>query len=133
MLQMCALWSSIYWQVQNAESYEDTMRNSGINIEIEACPSCILLYPLFIKKIFLTFSRVSDFFQFGFVVMDLCSHFIGYYNLQERKKIILEKSNALAKSVNGRLVVPQNLLNEVICCFFSDMLYQWFQEMIFSS
>ncbi|EOA26130.1 hypothetical protein CARUB_v10019555mg [Capsella rubella] len=38
--------------VQNAESYEDTMRNSGINIEIE-----------------------------------------------ERKKIILEKSNALAKSV----------------------------------
>ncbi|XP_010503435.1 PREDICTED: glycine--tRNA ligase, chloroplastic/mitochondrial 2 isoform X2 [Camelina sativa] len=52
--------------VQNAESYEDTMRNSGINIEIE-----------------------------------------------ERKKIILEKSNALAKSVNGRLVVPQNLLNEV--------------------
>jgi glycyl-tRNA synthetase len=66
MLQMCALWSSIYWQVQNAESYEDTMRNSGINIEIE-----------------------------------------------ERKKIILEKSNALAKSVSGRLVVPQNLLNEV--------------------
>jgi len=52
--------------VQNAESYEDTMRNSGINIEIE-----------------------------------------------ERKKIILEKSNALAKSVSGRLVVPQNLLNEV--------------------
>ncbi|RID54954.1 hypothetical protein BRARA_G02240 [Brassica rapa] len=52
--------------VDTAESYEDTMRNAGINIEIE-----------------------------------------------ERKKIILDKSNALAKSVNGRVVVQQNLLNEV--------------------
>ncbi|KAL1192819.1 Glycine--tRNA ligase, chloroplastic/mitochondrial 2 [Cardamine amara subsp. amara] len=52
--------------VHNAESYEDTMRNSGINIEIE-----------------------------------------------ERKKTILEKSDVLARSVNGRLVVQQNLLNEV--------------------
>lgn len=60
---------------------------------------------------------MSDFFQFRFVVMDLCCHFIGYHNLQERKKIILEKSNALAKSVNGRLVVPQNLLNEVYVVF----------------
>ncbi|KAL0806390.1 hypothetical protein Bca101_098882 [Brassica carinata] len=33
--------------------------------------------------------------------------------LLERKKIILDKSNALAKSVNGRVVVQQNLLNEV--------------------
>lgn len=48
MLQMCALWSSKYWQVDDAESYEDTMRTSGINIEIEACPSYILVYPLFI-------------------------------------------------------------------------------------
>lgn len=52
--------------IDTAESYEDTMRDAGINIEIE-----------------------------------------------ERKKIILDKSNALAKSVNGRVVVQQNLLNEV--------------------
>ncbi|CAA7042671.1 unnamed protein product [Microthlaspi erraticum] len=52
--------------VHNAESYEDAMRNAGINIEIE-----------------------------------------------ERKKIILEKSNLLAKSVNGRVIVQQNLLDEV--------------------
>lgn len=76
---------------------------------------------------------MSGFFQFRFLVIDLRSHFIGYHNLQERKKIILEKSNALAKSVNGRLVVPQNLLNEVISGVFSDMLYQWLQEMIFTS
>ncbi|KFK42585.1 hypothetical protein AALP_AA1G014500 [Arabis alpina] len=52
--------------VNTAESYENTMRNAGINIEIE-----------------------------------------------ERKKIILEKSNVLAKSVNGRIIFQQNLLNEV--------------------
>ncbi|ESQ27628.1 hypothetical protein EUTSA_v10018047mg [Eutrema salsugineum] len=58
--------SSATLLVHSAESYEDTMKNAGINIEIE-----------------------------------------------ERKKIILEKSNVLAKSVNGRVVVQQNLLNEV--------------------
>ncbi|VVA89565.1 unnamed protein product [Arabis nemorensis] len=52
--------------VNTAESYEDRMRNAGINIEIE-----------------------------------------------ERKKIILEKSNVLAKSVKGRVILQQNLLNEV--------------------
>ncbi|CAN8239953.1 unnamed protein product [Cochlearia groenlandica] len=33
--------------------------------------------------------------------------------IEERKNIILEKSDVLAKSVNGRVVVQQNLLNEV--------------------
>lgn len=32
---------------------------------------------------------------------------------QQRKKIILERSDDLAKSVNGRLVMQSNLLDEV--------------------
>lgn len=50
----CVLYDlSKYWQVHTAESYEDTMRNAGINIEIEACASYILLFPLLLNFNFL--------------------------------------------------------------------------------
>ncbi|XP_010544354.1 PREDICTED: glycine--tRNA ligase, chloroplastic/mitochondrial 2 [Tarenaya hassleriana] len=52
--------------VKSAESYEETMRSAGINI-----------------------------------------------NIEERKKRIIQQSNALAKSVNGCTVVQESLLNEV--------------------
>lgn len=54
--------------------------------------------------------------------MDLCTNLTVYHDLQERKKIILQKSNVLAKSVNGRIIVQQNLLNEVIYGVVSNML-----------
>ncbi|XP_008232526.1 PREDICTED: glycine--tRNA ligase, chloroplastic/mitochondrial 2 [Prunus mume] len=53
--------------VESAESYAGTMRNAGINIEME-----------------------------------------------ERKKTVLEGSNALARSVNGQVFIQEGLLNEVV-------------------
>lgn len=32
---------------------------------------------------------------------------------QDRKKIIFEQSNALAKGVNGQILIPKGLLDEV--------------------
>lgn len=54
-------------QIENAESYSLTMKNTGVNVEFE-----------------------------------------------DRKKKIVEQSNTLAESVNGQILIPKGLLDEVV-------------------
>lgn len=42
----------------------------------------------------------------------------NYFYLQDRRKTIFDHSNALAKSVNGRIIFEESLLNEVTDLMF---------------
>jgi hypothetical protein len=91
------------------------MQNAGINIEIEvsqnnfAIKSTSLYFEsLFTKQLFFFCVRSGFKLYMLRTTLNRCVH------LQGRKRSILEQSNELAKSVKGRILIQESLLNEVL-------------------
>jgi hypothetical protein len=91
------------------------MQNAGINIEIEVSQNnfaikSISLYfeSLFTKQLFFFCVRSGFKLYILRTTLNRCVH------LQGRKRSILEQSNELAKSVKGRILIQESLLNEVL-------------------
>jgi hypothetical protein len=100
------------------------MQNAGINIEIEVSQNnfaikSISLYfeSLFTKQLFFFCVRSGFKLYILRTTLNRCVH------LQGRKRSILEQSNELAKSVKGRILIQESLLNEVLSLSLSLSKY----------
>jgi hypothetical protein len=113
------------------------MQNAGINIEIEvsqnnfAIKSTSLYFEsLFTKQLFFFCVRSGFKLYMLRTTLNRCVH------LQGRKRSILEQSNELAKSVKGRILIQESLLNEVLSLslpkYAKDILLRKSSRMIVS-